>query len=254
MYKKHWWRCDGACKNRSPFYGFVKRTCNRAPGPNDRWWAQHEANCGGKFIKVKEPEKPEKKGKNKENKSKKHQPAKKTKTSPKELKDSPGLGAKKPKESPGADIRKFFKPSEKDDHPVKTETPSIPFPTNGGHSLGGISTGRSRLLDMFAAKTKTENEEAKKRKLYTEAPSTSKEVIDIEEIFSPHQSFHDRIMSEFDDTDEIVFIDDEFDDNLSQPPPKIEATRPDNLCHCPVCNISVEIAKVNDHLDQCLGV
>lgn len=34
---------------------------NRAPGPNDNWWAQHEATCGGKFIKVKEPEDSKKK-------------------------------------------------------------------------------------------------------------------------------------------------------------------------------------------------
>ena len=29
---------------------------NRAPGPNDTWWAQHKATCGGSFIKIKEPE------------------------------------------------------------------------------------------------------------------------------------------------------------------------------------------------------
>lgn len=29
---------------------------NRAPGRSDNWWAQHEASCGGTFIKVKEPE------------------------------------------------------------------------------------------------------------------------------------------------------------------------------------------------------
>lgn len=30
---------------------------NRAPGPNDFWWQQHQFTCGGKFIKIKEPEK-----------------------------------------------------------------------------------------------------------------------------------------------------------------------------------------------------
>lgn len=34
----------------------VKRSMNRAPGPNDNWWAQHKATCGGSFVKVKEPE------------------------------------------------------------------------------------------------------------------------------------------------------------------------------------------------------
>ena len=56
LYKTHWWKCDGPCARKPPFYGFVKRPMNRAPGPNDRWWGQHQQTCGGTFIKVKEPE------------------------------------------------------------------------------------------------------------------------------------------------------------------------------------------------------
>lgn len=29
---------------------------NRAPGPKDFWWEDHQRNCGGTFIKIKEPE------------------------------------------------------------------------------------------------------------------------------------------------------------------------------------------------------
>ena len=29
---------------------------NRAPGPSDRWWNEHENSCGGTFNKIKEPE------------------------------------------------------------------------------------------------------------------------------------------------------------------------------------------------------
>jgi hypothetical protein len=29
---------------------------NRAPGPNDNWWAAHKSSCNGSFIKIKEPE------------------------------------------------------------------------------------------------------------------------------------------------------------------------------------------------------
>jgi hypothetical protein len=32
LYKVHWWRCSGPCVNRQPYFGFVKRTMNRAPG------------------------------------------------------------------------------------------------------------------------------------------------------------------------------------------------------------------------------
>merc|ERR1712142_783025 len=34
----------------------VKRAMNRAPGPNDNWWSQHQNTCGGTYTKVKEPE------------------------------------------------------------------------------------------------------------------------------------------------------------------------------------------------------
>lgn len=56
LYKQHWWKCNGPCQNTKPFYGYVKRSINRAPGSNDRWWANHQAICSGNFIKIKEPE------------------------------------------------------------------------------------------------------------------------------------------------------------------------------------------------------
>ncbi|KAJ8919847.1 hypothetical protein NQ315_006376, partial [Exocentrus adspersus] len=67
LYKQHWWRCDGPCQNRKPFFGMVRRAMNRAPGPYDRWWAEHSRTCGGSFIKVKEPDKVDKKTPAKEN-------------------------------------------------------------------------------------------------------------------------------------------------------------------------------------------
>uniref|UniRef100_A0A1B0DH28 Protein with SprT-like domain at the N terminus n=1 Tax=Phlebotomus papatasi TaxID=29031 RepID=A0A1B0DH28_PHLPP len=60
-YKTHIWRCNGICQHRRPFYGYVKRTCNRAPGPTDYWWMGHKQSCGGYFEKIGEPEKPQKK-------------------------------------------------------------------------------------------------------------------------------------------------------------------------------------------------
>ena len=63
LYKQHWWRCDGPCTKRPPFYGFVKRTMNRPPAPRDRWWPQHQQSCGGSFVKVREPDGFGKKGK-----------------------------------------------------------------------------------------------------------------------------------------------------------------------------------------------
>lgn len=68
LYKTHWWKCNGPCRNRAPFYGTVKRTANRKPGPSDFWFAEHQRTCGGEFIKIKEPEPKRKKAAaNKEN-------------------------------------------------------------------------------------------------------------------------------------------------------------------------------------------
>uniref|UniRef100_A0A6B2FXT3 SprT-like domain-containing protein Spartan (Trinotate prediction) n=1 Tax=Myxobolus squamalis TaxID=59785 RepID=A0A6B2FXT3_MYXSQ len=53
--KKHWWRCDGPCHNRPPYFGIIKRARNRAPGPNDFWWNDHKKSCSGRYIKIKEP-------------------------------------------------------------------------------------------------------------------------------------------------------------------------------------------------------
>uniref|UniRef100_A0A1Q3F249 Protein with SprT-like domain at the N terminus n=1 Tax=Culex tarsalis TaxID=7177 RepID=A0A1Q3F249_CULTA len=67
LYKTHWWKCNGVCRNRPPHYGTVKRSSNRKPGPYDFWWAQHQQDCGGEFIKIKEPSPKRKKAANKEN-------------------------------------------------------------------------------------------------------------------------------------------------------------------------------------------
>ncbi|CAK5078646.1 unnamed protein product [Meloidogyne enterolobii] len=58
-YKQHWWRCSGPCKERAPYYGWVKRAVNRKPGPYDYWWKQHQMDCD--YVKVKEPEKSQEK-------------------------------------------------------------------------------------------------------------------------------------------------------------------------------------------------
>lgn len=55
-YQNHVWLCDGPCKERRPFYGLVKRAMDRAPGPNDKWWAKHKQNCGGTFHKIGAPD------------------------------------------------------------------------------------------------------------------------------------------------------------------------------------------------------
>uniref|UniRef100_A0A668AAC2 DNA-dependent metalloprotease SPRTN n=1 Tax=Myripristis murdjan TaxID=586833 RepID=A0A668AAC2_9TELE len=73
LYRQHWWRCDGPCQNRKPYFGYVKRAMNRAPSALDPWWEDHKRSCGGTYTKVKEPEGYGKKGKMGSSKDKKNQ-------------------------------------------------------------------------------------------------------------------------------------------------------------------------------------
>ncbi|XP_050404030.1 DNA-dependent metalloprotease SPRTN [Patella vulgata] len=73
VYKTHWWKCDGPCQQRKPYFGYVKRSMNRAPSANDFWWGEHQRTCGGTYTKIKEPEgygQKKKGGKKAENESK----------------------------------------------------------------------------------------------------------------------------------------------------------------------------------------
>lgn len=54
--RTHVWRCQGQCQNMAPFYGWCRRSMNRAPSPSDWWWSHHQQACGGMYIKVSEPE------------------------------------------------------------------------------------------------------------------------------------------------------------------------------------------------------
>ncbi len=71
-FKKHWWKCDGPCQRRPPFFGTVKRSMNRAPSCRDPWWAEHQKTCGGSYSKIKEPEGYKKKGERKVKEDKGH--------------------------------------------------------------------------------------------------------------------------------------------------------------------------------------
>ncbi|CAI5747074.1 unnamed protein product [Peronospora destructor] len=54
-YRQHVWQCNGPCQRTPPYFGRVKRSMNRVPGPTDRWWVDHERKCGGSYFKIKEP-------------------------------------------------------------------------------------------------------------------------------------------------------------------------------------------------------
>lgn len=126
VYRQHWWRCNGPCQNRKPFFGYVKRAMNRAPSARDPWWEEHRRTCGGTYTKIKEPENYGKKGKSEEEK--------------KDKKASKKLGDKaKPARSPkgSQDIRNMIPFSGRGfilggstQSSASVDNPSIPSPTH----------------------------------------------------------------------------------------------------------------------------
>ncbi|XP_062268023.1 DNA-dependent metalloprotease SPRTN [Platichthys flesus] len=91
VYRQHWWRCDGPCQNRKPYFGYVKRAMNRVPSAQDTWWEAHRKSCGGTYTKIKEPEGYGQKGKKAGKMDGKKDMKKDGKTLPKEA-----LGSGKP--------------------------------------------------------------------------------------------------------------------------------------------------------------
>lgn len=88
VYRQHWWRCNGPCQNRRPFFGYVKRAMNRPPSARDPWWAEHQRTCGGTYTKIKEPENYGKSGKKADGKKDKNPTSENSKKPPSSTTDS----------------------------------------------------------------------------------------------------------------------------------------------------------------------
>jgi hypothetical protein len=123
--------------------------------------------------------------------------------------------------------------------------------------LGGSGAGRSRLLDMFEKKSSSVN---KRKRLQSDEEKPDGKVIVIDDSFEiPRKSFHDRIKIELagDEDDDIIFIDDEFDETLMPfegtfKSPE-ETPQTSDVCNCPCCNAMIDVNVINENLDQCLG-
>ncbi|RCN50619.1 hypothetical protein ANCCAN_03232 [Ancylostoma caninum] len=237
VYKQHWWRCDGPCRDRKPFYGYVKRSSNRAPGPNDLWWNSHKASCNGTFEKIKEPE---------------------------------GYGQKKRKAN-GETIIPEKKPSPKNTLDRYFST------VGGGQTLGTASQTvgtpkSSRLLDEFGSNGAKKNSstsgasvEVGKKKVVLPVQNKSiprtatVEVIGVEISAGPS-----RTLSAYDSTSKANGSADcpiELDDDSNQPTTSAATTLGGgevdevdlNKCvYCPSCGDRVIEFYINEHLDLCI--
>lgn len=46
------WRCNGLCRYKEPFYGWIQKAADEKPSDKDLWWTEHRKACGGQFNKM----------------------------------------------------------------------------------------------------------------------------------------------------------------------------------------------------------
>lgn len=271
LYQQHWWRCNGPCQSRAPYFGTVRRAMNRAPGPSDFWWKEHQQNCGGQFIKIKEPEN-FKKQNMKNNKNSKNV----SKERPKESSiskwltksDSPSQQYKSndiptPKSKPVSKLPNTVSGKSSPKHndytsknPFKinnvlinenirklgnntnnvhgwgvggpSSSPSASKVSSNTHSgkpkfsctgkLGGSHTGQSNLLDKFVKN----NQNSYKKTLPEKADTSNKSLQSTKiEINAKQSSLSNKSVAQ--------------------------------SVNCPICNVSICINVINEHIDVCLN-
>ncbi|XP_039434404.1 DNA-dependent metalloprotease SPRTN [Culex pipiens pallens] len=359
LYKTHWWKCNGVCRNRPPHFGTVKRSSNRKPGPYDRWWTQHQQDCGGEFVKVKEPS-PKRKKANKENDPQKAGGKKKadttrtprkwpaggnisdyfsqpgsvgkspgpfkkpytgtavanpggrtvvvrkpptTATTPKPVPNEAPVKKPAPVVPPGSNLKnvKQFKDLDSDSDGSPAKKPNVPLFTGSGHTLGGAGKSyagqpgnarNSRLLAQFSPKEKKPRIDQLPKPMPQETVDLSDdtdyifEAIDMDKIKRERQ---DAIKQDIRDSladgddDEIILIDDDYDDEqgdeitnledsltdtsvidelfsdsdilmeeFNKTNTKIKVEREeDELVSCVVCLKKIKRSEMAAHLDRC---
>uniref|UniRef100_A0A336KV97 Protein with SprT-like domain at the N terminus n=1 Tax=Culicoides sonorensis TaxID=179676 RepID=A0A336KV97_CULSO len=342
LYEKHWWRCNGPCQNKKPYFGYVKRVHNRAPGPNDFWYEKHRLECGGTFIKIKEPT-PKKKAP--KGKAKSSQPNKisnyiqkttktggattmnrgggtlvvtkptTTKTNSTNPNKSIPIQTKPVIAKPAgpklpANIRTINSSPSKNTNPNnKKSTNPLPnvtgfkdiddtkgkfspeklFSGNGKTLGGGSGPKRSRLLDQFDSnpKKKQKTEPNDSHICLSDGEDDIIRAVDLDEI----ERHHDTTMSQtdkakdrqlvikqeildsngFSGDDEIILIDDDFDDELVNTEDELNFSKeviddlfnddmmgnvdkkPDNenTIPCPICEERFDASIQKAHVEEC---
>ena len=150
-YRQHWWKCDGPCQHKPPYYGVVKRAMNRPPSSKDSWWTKHQETCGGTYIKIKEPDDYKKKGKINEGEN------------------STTLQGKK------TDIKKMLEKNCGNSSTVKHSSQDTSAGFSGtGHTLGGVK--QESLSKRFTRPSEAAAFAAQKRHSQTNISSVSKKM------------------------------------------------------------------------------
>ncbi|XP_055680700.1 DNA-dependent metalloprotease dvc-1 [Lutzomyia longipalpis] len=271
LYRTHVWRCNGICQHRGPFYGYVKRTMNRAPGPSDYWWIAHQQSCGGTFEKKSAPEKPQRA------------------TGKKPINTLP---------STSRDIRTYFTPSPKKNPPKQQETPEE-VKNNVREVWNKRFASTSPQTSVPATKKAKTSEELPKDswkqiddEIFIEDPEIPVITLDDSPVVKPTRKLQtpaerqsqikEEILEsirtngdENDPNDVIELIDDEYNDDdkstvdilldqsviddlfgkdtLMEDFTRKTDTASDNIT-CPVCQLYLPRGMLTDHMEGCLGI
>ena len=222
MYRQHWWKCDGPCQHRPPFYGMVKRAMNRAPAPHDLWWDEHRQSCGGQFVKVKEPD---------GYKNKKRQ---KTKATNNPMSDNGALLKKKQKNpSNDSDINDYFEKLSGGHRLVNSSAVSTTMPPAAHHKKKKVSNDDRKLVTVDKAHQ------------VNQTLCDSKEIVYVEDSDSWSLPLSAKGVANICDIDGSMFNSCSSNTNATK----------EAFIHtqCPACGQSVSLDTINSHLDACLG-
>lgn len=287
LYQTHWWRCNGPCQTRKPYFGIVRRSQNRAPGPSECWWLGHQKMCGGTFIKIKEPEKKPKKSAAEKKNTKNGDITKyvnnKTNTKNKIneirkpltpiVKNVTGTPGNKMKSNGGNTVVITQKSVSNSPISKPLSQPSLVFAgkgqtVHGGRQISNSSDVVEAVRNVWAKKQLpglANSQPVSKRK----SISSSNTVTANNTILKSGKQKEDSVNTGSPPA-KIKKIDDYFknaatsvlkdiygqDFRLTQIEDKIVAmaTTKVNLVDCPICNVKVDSTEINRHLDECLNI
>lgn len=236
----HVWRCNGPCQKMRPYFGIVRRSANRAPGPSDTWWNKHKRICGGTFIKFSEPEKLQKK-----------------------------TTTKKPKipTKPNADITKYITNNNEtiiknknnkvdEDNPVLKKPPAF----KGGGQLLGLKSSSADVAEtvrnIWANKSISSVQVTKKVSQIStsQVKTNNKRPSDITHSQTPPKKV--KTIDDYFKTASSILKDvygAEFTVTQASDSGKLKAVAAVSLVQCPICNNKVSEKVINSHIDECLN-
>ncbi|KAK0096087.1 hypothetical protein PV326_006501 [Microctonus aethiopoides] len=272
LYQQHWWRCNGPCQNRPPYFGTVRRAMNRAPGPSDFWFNSHQLSCGGVFIKVREPDPKPKTKTNKEiikspvqsNTMDKYISSNNSKNLSKNIVEPSKKSCKncKCKKKKSEEIKKLGTNTNNvygfgtggpgsSTSSIRSKDANFKSPTNFKFSgvVGGNATGRSNLLEKYFSSPAKQTQEKR------ESVNENSVQCPICKINIPNDLINNHI--------DICLIQE--NDNNTPPVKRSKLSNPndqsnnsninenkDNFGTCPICQKTFPNDVINIHLDECL--